>query len=88
MAHPLTAWRGAQKISKGKLARAVGVSWRTLHRIERGTATPSLEVALALERETHGTITAELLVASREGRSLAEADDADTCVDPKPASAA
>jgi DNA-binding XRE family transcriptional regulator len=62
MAHPLTAWRAAHEVSKGKLARRIGVNWRRLHRIERGEAACTLELGIAIERETQNAVTQEMLL--------------------------
>lgn len=55
VAHHLHFWRRARHLSQAELARRVGVSVRTIIRIERSEANPTIEVveriALVLERD-------------------------------------
>ena len=73
MTHPIQAWRDKASFQAGAFATAVGVSYRTLHRIERGEVAVSLRVAEAVHRVTGGAITAKDLVAYEQARKEARA---------------
>lgn len=68
MTHPIREWRERSGFGAVAFAKAVGVSYRTLHRIERGKAVPSLRVAEAVARVTGGAVTVRALIEHESER--------------------
>jgi DNA-binding XRE family transcriptional regulator len=66
MAHPIKSWRDRASYPAGRFAKAVGISYRTLHRIERGEVAPSLKTIAAVERVTGGAVLAADIIAHTE----------------------
>jgi DNA-binding XRE family transcriptional regulator len=73
MDHPIKAWRERASFQAGAFAKAVGISYRTLHRIERGEVAPSLRVAAAVAKVTGNAVTAKELLAFEKAREAPEA---------------
>jgi DNA-binding XRE family transcriptional regulator len=71
MTHPIKAWRERASFQAGAFAKAVGISYRTLHRIERGEVAPSLKAIAAIERVTGKAVTAADLIRFQEKPSEA-----------------
>ncbi len=64
--HPLTLWRISRKITQEELAQRLGVSQNTITGIERRIRIPRPRVVHALQTETGGTITAQVLYEALE----------------------
>lgn len=60
--HPITAYRKREEVSKAALARAAEISWRHLHRIERGEQSLTANVAKRIEKATKGALNAAELL--------------------------
>lgn len=71
MTHPIKSWRDRASFQAGAFAKAVGISYRTLHRIERGEVAPSLKTLAAIERVTGRAVTAADLIRFAEKRAEA-----------------
>lgn len=54
----LKKFRSFAKVRQEDFARQVGVSQGTISKIERGSAKPGLELAVAIERVTSGAVPA------------------------------
>ena len=59
----LTAYLEAANITQSDIARTVGIDRSVMSRIVNGTVTPSLRVAVAIERATGGAVPASSWVA-------------------------
>lgn len=59
MEHPLTAYRKKHGLSREALAKLVGTSRQSIHRIEMGDQTPSLTLVGKLVLATGGAIRAD-----------------------------
>ncbi len=70
--HPLTLWRASRNITQEELAQRVGASQNTIYGIERRGRIPRARVVRALQAETGGEITAQVLYEALE-RSAADA---------------
>lgn len=57
MTHPVKSWRERAGFQAGRFAKAIGISYRTLHRLEQGQATPSVATAKRIETVTGGAVT-------------------------------
>lgn len=66
MTHPVKSWRERAGFQAGRFAKAIGVSYRTLHRLEQGQATPSVATAKRIETVTGGAVTVAQLAAYSE----------------------
>ncbi len=60
--HPLTAWRETKGLRKADVARLLGITWRSVHRIERFEVRPSMAVGTGVETITAGDVTCKQLV--------------------------
>lgn len=58
MAHPLTQYRLATGTSREALAKAAGTSRQTIHRIEAGEQSPSLDLVARLIDATGRAVSA------------------------------
>lgn len=65
----LTAYLETANITQSDIARAVGIDRSVMSRIVNGTVTPSLRVAVAIERETNGAVPAASWVSPPLGES-------------------
>ena len=59
MAHPLTRFRQDSKLSRAALAKQVRTSRQTIHRIEKGDQTPSLDLVRRLVEAAGGKLRAD-----------------------------
>lgn len=58
----LKTWLSRAENTKYGLAKASGLSWRTIHRIADKGTSPQAETAMAIERATGGEVTAAELL--------------------------
>lgn len=65
--HPLDIWLHESPLTRTKFAESVSCSLPHLTLIAQGKRGVSLELALNIERETNGAVTAEQLLKARQG---------------------
>jgi len=66
MTHPLTRYIETSDVGRTALAKAAGTSRQTIHRIERGEQSPSLDLIGRLIDATGGALRADDFMPSRE----------------------
>lgn len=59
MNHPMTNFRKKTAISKERLAKLAGTTRQTIHRIESGEQTPSLDLVARLIAASEGALSAD-----------------------------
>lgn len=64
--HPLEVWLSEAPITRTKFAESIACSPPHLSLISQGKRGVSLELALNIERETNGAVTAEQLLKARQ----------------------
>lgn len=64
--HPLTRYIETRDVGRTALAKAAGTTRQTIHRIERGEQSPSLEMIGKLIEATNGVLRADDFMPRRE----------------------
>lgn len=66
MTHPLTRYLDDTDVGRTELARLAGTSRQTIHRIERGEQSPSLDLVARIIAATEGKLSADDFMPRRE----------------------
>lgn len=66
MTHPLEQYRSEAKLTRDALAKRAGTSRQTIHRIEVGGQTPSLNMIRKLVKASGGELSADDFMGVRE----------------------
>ncbi len=71
VSHPLEAWLRDAPLNRTEFAKNIGCSPSHLTLVSQGKRGVSLELALSIERETHGSVTVEQLLEAKQSAESA-----------------